>query len=205
MRIGIYCGSFNPIHVGHTRLAEYILQHSDLDEVWLMVSPNNPLKQPGELLDERIRLHLARLATEAIPGVRCSDFEMTLPRPSYTIHTLQELDNTYPQHQFALIIGSDNMALFSHWKDYQLILSDYPIYVYPRQGDDMDELCTQYPTMQVIEGAPILPISATQLRQELRQGRYNQDWLHPAVIDFFKKNADLFADMKKKQYLCTHF
>lgn len=193
MKIGIFSGSFNPIHLGHTRLAEYILQHTELDEVWLMVSPNNPLKKKSELLDERIRYHLAELATEGLDGIRPSDFEFTLPRPNYTVNTLAALSEAFPEHSFSLIIGSDNMAIFHLWKDWQTILSNYPIIVYPREGDDMETLCERYPEMLIAEGAPQLRISATTIRTHLTDESIADEWLHPDVKDFLKKNADLFA------------
>ena len=181
MKIGIFSGSFNPIHLGHTRLAAYIRQQAGLDEVWLMVSPNNPLKSASELMDEKLRYHLAQLATAALEGIRPSDFEFHLPKPSYTIHTLEQLTAAYPQHQFSLIIGSDNMAIFHKWKDWQRILALYPIIVYPREGDDLDALKQLYPMMHVIEGAPLLNISATEIRAHLQDDTLLREWLHPDV------------------------
>ena len=181
MKIGIFSGSFNPIHLGHTRLAAFIRQQAGLDEVWLMVSPNNPLKAASGLMDEKLRYHLAQLATAELEGIRPSDFELHLPRPSYTIHTLEQLTAAYPQHQFSLIIGSDNMAIFHKWKDWQRILALYPIIVYPREGDDLAALKQQYPMMHVIEGAPLLNISATEIRAHLQDDTLLREWLHPDV------------------------
>ena len=181
MKIGIFSGSFNPIHLGHTRLAAYIRQQAGLDEVWLMVSPNNPLKVASELMDEKLRYHLAQLATAELEGIRPSDFELHLPRPSYTINTLEQLTAAYPQHQFSLIIGSDNMAIFHKWKDWQRILALYPIIVYPREGDDLAALKQLYPMMHVIEGAPLLNISATEIRAHLQDDTLLREWLHPDV------------------------
>ena len=190
MKIGIFSGSFNPIHLGHTRLAAYIRQHAGLDEVWLMVSPNNPLKSANELMDEKLRYHLAQLATAEIEGIRASDFELHLPKPNYTIHTLEQLTAAYPQHQFCLIIGSDNMAIFHKWKDWQRILDHYPIIVYPRAGDDLTALKQQYPMMHVIEGAPMLNISATQIRAHLQDDTLLREWLHPCVRECLRKHKD---------------
>ena len=181
MKIGIFSGSFNPIHLGHTRLAAFIRQQAGLDEVWLMVSPNNPLKAASGLMDEKLRYHLAQLATAELEGIRPSDFEFHLPKPSYTIHTLEQLTAAYPQHQFSLIIGSDNMAIFHKWKDWQRILALYPIIVYPREGDDIAALKQQYPMMHVIEGAPLLNISATEIRAHLQDDTLLREWLHPDV------------------------
>ena len=192
MKIGVFSGSFNPIHLGHTRLAAFIRQQAGLDEVWLMVSPNNPLKAASGLMDEKQRYHLAELATADLEGIRPSDFELHLPRPSYTIHTLEQLTATYPQHQFSLIIGSDNMAIFHKWKDWQRILAHYPIIVYPREGDDITALKQLYPMMHVIDKAPLLRISATEIRAHLQDDKLIQKWLHPDVAAYLRmdKNAN---------------
>ena len=190
MKIGIFSGSFNPIHLGHTRLAAFIRQQAGLDEVWLMVSPNNPLKAASGLMDEKMRYHLAQLATAELEGIRPSDFELHLPRPSYTINTLEQLTAAYPQHQFSLIIGSDNMAIFHKWKDWQRILALYPIIVYPREGDDLAALKQQYPMMHVIEGAPLLNISATEIRAHLQDDTLLREWLHPDVATCLRMHKD---------------
>ena len=190
MKIGIFSGSFNPIHLGHTRLAAYIRQQAGLDEVWLMVSPNNPLKSASELMDEKLRYHLAQLATAELEGIRPSDFEFHLPKPNYTIHTLEQLTAAYPQHQFSLIIGSDNMAIFHKWKDWQRILALYPIIVYPREGDDLAALKQLYPMMHVIEGAPLLNISATEIRAHLQDDTLLREWLHPYVATYLRMHKD---------------
>lgn len=198
MCIGIFSGSFNPIHIGHTRLAAFILQHTELDAIWLLVSPSNPLKDEAGLLPEELRLQMARLAVANMPGVEASDFEFGLPRPSYTIVTLRALRERYPEHTFSLLIGSDNMARFDQWYCHDELLREFPVYVYPREGDDMAALCRRFPTMHVLPAAPLLPISATQIRQEICCGTYNQEWLHPQVADFLKKNTILLANMKNK-------
>ncbi len=190
MKIGIYGGSFNPVHFGHIGLAEWVLGHTDLDEIWFMVSPNNPLKSASELMDEKLRYHLAQLATAELEGIRPSDFELHLPRPSYTINTLEQLTAAYPQHQFSLIIGSDNMAIFHKWKDWQRILALYPIIVYPREGDDIAALKQQYPMMHVIEGAPLLNISATEIRAHLQDDTLLREWLHPDVATYLRMHKD---------------
>lgn len=190
MKIGIFSGSFNPIHLGHTRLAAFIRQQAGLDEVWLMVSPNNPLKAASGLMDEKMRYHLAELATAELEGIRPSDFEFHLPKPSYTIHTLEQLTAAYPQHQFSLIIGSDNMAIFHRWKDWQRILALYPIIVYPREGDDLAALKQLYPMMHVIEGAPLLNISATEIRAHLQDDTLLREWLHPDVATYLRMHKD---------------
>lgn len=193
MNIGIFSGSFNPIHLGHTRLAQYILEHTDLDEIWLMVSPNNPLKKAGSLLDGTIRLELVRKATAEIAGVEASDFEFSLPRPSYTVNTLEALAKTYPEHSFSLIIGSDNMAIFHLWRDWETILRTYPVIVYPREGDDIDALRERYPRMQIVEGAPYFPVSATDIRTHLDDEELLSTWVHPAVAAYLASNPELWS------------
>ena len=134
IRTGIFGGSFNPVHKGHIALAEQILQLGLLDEIWLMVSPQNPLKENNDLWDDQFRLQLARLAVAGHPNIQVSDFEFGLPRPSYTYCTLRALKKTYPQHSFTLIIGADNWNCFHKWINYDEILKEYPIIVYPRAG-----------------------------------------------------------------------
>ena len=122
MNIGIFSGSFNPVHIGHLALANYLCEYEGLDQVWFMVSPRNPLKEADELMDDSLRLKLVQLAVEGYPKFRASDFEFRLPRPSYTVHTLDELRRAYPQHVFHLIIGSDNWLLFPRWRESERIL-----------------------------------------------------------------------------------
>ena len=171
MKIGIYGGSFNPIHFGHIGLAQWVIEHTDLDELWLMVSPNNPLKDKNILADEQDRLREAKEAIEQLGdkgiGMVVSNFEFTLPRPTYTANTLRELQKQYPEHDFTLIIGEDNLEIFDKWREYQYILDNYRIFVYPRHD------CSPYslPTakdLQVLSEAPYFDISSTYLRKNLR-------------------------------------
>ena len=172
MKIGIYGGSFNPIHFGHIGLAKWVVEHTDLDELWLMVSPNNPLKDKSILADEQERLREAKEAIrregdEAMRRVIVSDFEFHLPRPNYTANTLRELKKQYPEHDFTLIIGEDNLEIFNKWRDFQYILDNYRIFVYPRHN------CTPYQLplakdLQLLTEAPYFDISSTYLRKNLR-------------------------------------
>ena len=178
MKIGIYGGSFNPIHFGHTGLAQWVVRNTDLDEVWLMISPNNPLKDASILADEQVRLREAkevimRLGDEA-KGIIVSDFEFTLPRPNYTANTLKELQKQYPQHEFTLIIGEDNLAIFPKWREYTYLLENYRILVYPRKGSGksveqmIDELrIAHIKEVQLLANAPYFEISSTELRKNL--------------------------------------
>ena len=179
MKIGIYGGSFNPIHFGHTGLAQWVVNNTDLDEVWLIVSPNNPLKDASILADEQKRLAAAKEAIgdgRLASGKRIivSDFEFTLPRPNYTANTLRELQKQYPQHEFTLIIGEDNLEIFPKWREYTYLLENFRILVYPRKGSKksveqmMQELETAHiKEVQLLANAPYFEISSTELRKNL--------------------------------------
>ena len=178
MKIGIYGGSFNPIHFGHTGLALWVIENTDLDEVWLMISPNNPLKDASILADEQVRLQEAteaiRRLGDAAKGIVVSDYEFTLPRPTYTANTLRELKKQYPQHEFTLIIGEDNLEIFSKWKEYTYLLENFRILVYPRKGSGksaeqmLKELETAHTKeIQLLANAPYFEISSTELRKNL--------------------------------------
>lgn len=179
--IGIYGGSFNPIHTGHIQLAQYILHHTDMDEVWFMVSPNNPLKQGSELVEQSKRLRWVEASLDGYDGLLASDFEFSLPQPSYTIRTLQSLQEVYPNHHFTLIIGADNLSLFKRWKDWDTILRDYAITVYPREGIEIEPLQAEYPTVTFLPQAPLYPISSTEIRQQLRKGGDMEQWIPPCI------------------------
>jgi len=171
MKIGIYGGSFNPVHFGHVGLAKWVTENTDLDELWLMVSPNNPLKPASMLAPETERLASAQKAVEKIPHVRVSDFEFSLPRPSYTANTLRELQKAYPEHEFTLIIGEDNIAIFDRWREYEFILSNFRIFVYPRHGSESGpypECIKNARDIQFLAKAPYFDISSTQIRNSSR-------------------------------------
>ena len=190
MKIGIYGGSFNPIHFGHIGLAKWVIENTDLDEVWLMVSPNNPLKDKSILADEQERLEKAREAicktengkrkTENEKQILVSDFEFHLPRPTYTANTLRALAKEYPEHEFTLIIGEDNLHIFDQWLEHQYILENYRVFVYPRRDKAGTQGATQLakgtqpreatlPAKGTIflTGAPYFDISSTELRKNL--------------------------------------
>lgn len=177
-RIGIYGGSFNPVHYGHVGLAKWVMEHTDLDELWLMVSPLNPLKASGSAnglnsnsandltSNFEQRLAAVREAVRDIPGVKVSDFEFSLPRPSYTANTLRALKLAYPEYDFTLVIGEDNLAIFDKWREYEYILANFRIFVYPRKGAIPDSQSSILHSKNVVflEGAPLFNISSTELR-----------------------------------------
>ncbi len=168
MNIGIYGGSFNPVHFGHVGLAKWVIEHTDLDEVWLLVSPNNPLKPAGILAPEEERLAAVREAIKDIPGLVASDFEFGLPRPSYTANTLRALQKAYPEHEFTLLIGEDNLAIFDHWREYEYILENFRIFVYPRHGSETSRpACIQKArNITFLADAPYFDVSSTQIREK---------------------------------------
>ena len=188
MRIGIYSGSFNPIHLGHQQLAQYLIENKLVDEVWFVVSPCNPLKNQEDLIDEYIRLEMVVLAIREQHGLKASDIEFTMPIPSYSIDTLHELSSQYPDFQFNLIIGSDNALVFNQWKEYEKLLTEYPVLVYPRSGHDFAEVAQKYPQMQLLD-SPYYDISSTQIRDLIAQKKDVTKWLHPSVYQIIKDNC----------------
>ncbi len=169
MRVGVFGGSFNPIHNGHIGLAKWFVDKDFVDEVWLMVSPQNPLKNFAGLQSEEERLYLAQLATEGVEGVRASDFEFSLPRPSYTWRTLMELKRAYPNETFSLIIGADNWTLFSKWKNYLQILESFRILIYPRENYQVEHESLP-DSVTYVSNAPQYPYSSTEIRESLQAG-----------------------------------
>jgi nicotinate-nucleotide adenylyltransferase len=168
MKVGLYFGSFNPIHVGHCIIASHMAQNTPLDQVWLVVSPQNPLKPSGSLLNEYHRLYLVNLALEGDPKLKASDIEFHLPRPSYTVDTLAYLREKYPTHEFSLIMGSDSLQNLPKWKNYGNILENFSLYVYKRAGFEIIQLHDRARISEV--EAPLLQISATHIRESVRKG-----------------------------------
>jgi len=173
MNVGIYGGSFNPVHFGHVGLAKWVMEHTDLDELWMLVSPNNPLKPAGMLAPEEERLQGVREAVSRLElpegkRVIASDFEFTLPRPSYTANTLRELQKAYPQHTFTLVIGEDNIAIFDQWKEYEYIAKHFRIFVYPRKGSasisNIKYQISNFKELVFLNEAPLFDISSTAIR-----------------------------------------
>lgn len=169
MRIGIFGGSFNPIHLGHIALAQAVVEQQFVDEVWLLVSPLNPLKVNKTLLPEEDRLRLAEKALKETEGVKASDFEFHLERPNYTWKTLEALETAYPEHTFSLIIGGDNWAIFDRWVKADLMRARYNIYVYPREGSPILPDSEGRMPSAVID-APLYPFSSTDIRNAIANG-----------------------------------
>jgi nicotinate-nucleotide adenylyltransferase len=168
MKIGLYFGSFNPIHIGHCIIASHIVQNTTLDSIWFIVSPQNPLKQSSSLLNEYHRLHLAQLAIEEEPKLKVSDIEFHLPRPSYTIDTLTYLKEKYPDKIFSVIMGSDGLQNLHKWKNVQALVKDYSIYVYKRPGFEI--INTVKAKLEEVN-APLLEISSTHIRDTIQKGK----------------------------------
>lgn len=186
MLIGLLGGSFNPVHIGHMMLASYLQQYAGFDEVWLMLSPLNPLKiNTADLIPDITRLKMLDIALEGAKGLKVNDIELSMPRPSYTINTLKYLSKRYPQHSFKLIIGSDNWKIFSQWKDSETILSDYGVIVYPRPGYPVGTLYDD--GVEVIK-APTCDISSTFIRKSIARGKDMTYFLPAGVFEFIKKN-----------------
>jgi len=184
MKTGLFFGSFNPIHIGHLIIANYMASFSGLKEVWLVVSPHNPLKQKSNLANMYDRLEMAKLATEQAPQIKVSDIEFGLPQPSYTIDTLAYLSEKYPGKEFVLIMGADNLASFKKWKNYETLLKNYEIYVYPRPGVDLQEWADNQSIK--ITDTPQMDISSTFIRKAISAGKNVQYFVPDTVLSFIE-------------------
>ncbi|MEY8849862.1 nicotinate (nicotinamide) nucleotide adenylyltransferase [Psychroserpens sp. XS_ASV72] len=184
MKIGLYFGTFNPIHIGHLTIANHLAEYSDLDKVWFVVTPHNPFKKKKTLLDDRQRYEMVYRATEDYSKLEPSDIEFHLPQPNYTINTLVHLQEKYPQHEFALIMGEDNLKSFHKWKNYQLILDDYDLYVYPRISEgEIDSQFNTHPKIHRVD-APIMELSSTFIRQSIKDGKNVRPMLPEHVWEY---------------------
>ncbi|HCC71472.1 MAG TPA: nicotinic acid mononucleotide adenylyltransferase [Bacteroidales bacterium] len=190
MKTGLYFGSFNPVHIGHLAIANYIYEYTDLDEIWFVVSPHNPLKKKNSLLADHHRLHLVELAIGDDHRFRVSDIESKLPQPSYTIDTLTYLREKHPTYQFALIMGSDNLLTINKWKNAGLLIDSCTLFVYPRANKGKEpgpEVRSLLKTANIdIVEAPLIEISGTFLRSAIRQGKNMQYFLPPGVWQYIK-------------------
>jgi nicotinate-nucleotide adenylyltransferase len=178
MNIGLYFGSFNPVHNGHLIIANHILNTGIVDEVWLVVSPQNPFKNAAALLNENHRFHLVQLAVEGSPGLRASNIEFKLPKPSYTVNTLAYLTEKYPSHNFSIILGSDGFQNIDKWHNAQVIIKNYPLLVYKRPGFEITET---FGARLTVLDAPLLQISSTHIRKLIKENKSIR-YLVPDVV-----------------------
>ncbi len=168
MNIGLYFGTFNPIHIGHLAIANHLVEFSNLDQVWLVITPHSPFKKKSSLLADNHRYQLVQIATEDYPKLKASKIEFTLAQPNYTVNTLAHISEKYPQHHFNLIMGKDNLSSFHKWKNYEVILENHDIYVYPRvyEGESIKTQFDNHPKIHSVD-APIMEISSTFIRNAI--------------------------------------
>lgn len=188
MKVGLYFGTFNPIHVGHLIIANHIVENSDLDQLWMVVTPHNPLKKKSGLLADYHRLQMVHLATEDYDKIIPSDIEFKLPQPNYTVNTLAHLQEKFPQHEFSLIMGEDNLKSLKKWKNYELILNDYHLYVYPRiSTDEVPEEFLNHPNIHQVN-APIIELSSTFIRNSIKEQKNIKPMLDTKVWEYINHN-----------------
>ncbi len=185
MTVGLLGGSFNPVHIGHMIVAQYIAEFGGVDCVWMVLSPRNPLKDPAELIDDRHRLAMLRIATGASERISVSDVELGLPRPAYTIDTLKALAAMYPEHDFRWITGSDNLLEIHRWKSWREILRDFGMIVYPRPGY---AVTGELPAGVSMVEAPQVDISSTMLRRDIARGAWLNYFMPPGVAEYIREN-----------------
>ena len=188
MKIGLYFGTFNPIHIGHLIIANHLAEYSGLEQIWMVVTPHNPLKNKQTLLDDYQRLQLVFLATEDYPKIKPSDIEFKLQQPNYTVNTLAHLKEKFPQHIFSLIMGEDNLKSLHKWKNHEIILQNHEIYVYPRISLEEDNLTfKKNPKIHFID-APIVEISSTFIRENIKNKKNVQPLLPSKVWEYIDHN-----------------
>ncbi len=192
-RIGLFFGSFNPVHVGHMIIANHLVNETDLDQVWMVVSPQNPFKEQKNLAKDRLRYHLVYLAIGDNPDIVASDIEFGLPRPSYTIDTLAYLHEKYPDKEFSLIMGGDNVPTLHKWKNSEILLERYKIYVYMRPGYELGPMA-DHPNIIALE-APLLDISATYIRKLLAHGK-SVRYLLPEAVRIEVEKSNPYRDIQ---------
>lgn len=186
-KVGLFFGSFNPVHIGHLIIANYMANYTFLDEVWFVVSPQNPFKDKKSLGNMYDRLEMVNLAIEGADNLRASDIEFSLPQPSYTIDTLTHLSEKYPTKEFLLIMGEDNLMGITKWKNADILLRDYKIIVYPRPGYDAGEM-REHPAITMTD-TPVMELSSTFLRNAIKEGKSVKFYTPDPVIDFIDKKG----------------
>lgn len=186
MKIGLYFGSFNPVHVAHLIIANHILNETDIEKIWFIISPQNPFKAENSLLNEYHRLHLVNLATENDNRMKASDIEFSLPKPSYTVNTLAYLAEKHPEHEFCVILGSDSFQNFDKWKNYEVIVKNYSIYVYLRPGFEITN--TIRANLHLVN-APLLQLSATHIRKCIAEGKSIRYMVPDVVLEEIERGG----------------
>jgi len=196
MKIGIFPGSFNPVHIGHLALANYIAECSDYDEIWFLITPQNPLKRKSDLIDQDLRLAWLEKAISDYPKFKVCTIEWTMPQPTYTINTLQRLRIMFPDYIFELIVGSDNWETIHRWKDYQVILKNFKTWIYPRLGTG--KIIFNHPNVNMVKGAPKMEISSTFIRKAIRRGKDVRFFLPAGIYeDIISSNALAQEEIKE--------
>ena len=196
MKIGLFFGSFNPIHVGHLIIAQHLVEHSDLNQVWMVVTPHNPHKKKSSLARDYDRLHLVNIAIGDDSRIKSSDIEFSLPKPSYTVDTLIYLKEKYSNDEFVLIMGGDNLSTLNKWKNYEIILENHEIYVYRRPSYDLGDL-QFHPTVKIVD-APLLEISSSFIRQQIKNKKSVRYLVTEPVYDYLDKTA-MYENFLSKQ------
>jgi nicotinate-nucleotide adenylyltransferase len=187
MKIGLYFGTFNPIHTGHLIIANHMAENSSLDQIWLVVTPHNPLKKKSTLLDDHHRLQMVFLATEDYPKLKPSDVEFRLPQPNYTVNTLAHLQEKFPMHEFSLIMGEDNLNSLHKWKNYEVLLQNHDIFVYPRINTEV--ISPEITNARIYRvDAPIVEISSTFIRNSVKEGKNIRPQLPEKVWQYMVHN-----------------
>ena len=195
MKIGIFPGSFNPVHIGHLALANFIAEYDEFDEIWFLITPKNPIKGKNDMIEPELRLALLEKAIGDYPKFKICTIEWEMPQPTYTINTLQKLRMQYPQNTFTLIIGSDNWLIIHRWKDYQLILKNFKVLVYPRMGTG--KVFINHPNASIVKGAPKMEISSSFIRKGVFQKKDLRFYLPAGTYDdilsseYFNRERDI--------------
>lgn len=197
MKTGLFFGSFNPVHIGHMALASYLVEYTDLEQLWFVVSPHNPLKEKENLLSDQMRLEMMKLAINNDPRFTVCDIEFKLPRPSYTIDTLSHLSEKYPAHEFIILMGADGLSSFQQWKDHEQIIRKYHRFIYPRHNDEKTDYGL-HENITLIEGAPRFEISSSFIRKAIQEGKDIRHFVPEKVYEFILKKKAYRKSLPKE-------